>query len=84
MTASFSQLSRLRSRRSAATATRSKHDIKKKVARVLVLIGAVTPSHNLDIEETDDELCSEHMSYKPCRTCAAQAQVDRYERSKEA
>lgn len=31
------------------------------------------------LEPTDDELCEEHMSYKPCRTCRRQAAIDRAE-----
>lgn len=29
-----------------------------------------------DVEETDDELCTAHMQYRPCRTCKREGEAE--------
>lgn len=73
----------------AGQASTTTHAINRGVNRVLALVEGskrkepIMSVADCEIEETDKELCEEHMNYRPCRACKRQAEIERAEAKKE-
>lgn len=78
------------SREQATRSNLAGKQIRRGVNRVLALVEdakrrkePIMSVSDCEIDETDAELCEEHMHYRPCRRCKRQAEVERAEAQKE-
>jgi poly-beta-hydroxyalkanoate depolymerase len=83
------QLDMMQSRVSAALSSRTKNAVARGAKRVLALVEGTKRKEPImsvadcEIEETDQELCTEHMHYRPCRACKRQHDIERAEAMKD-
>lgn len=73
----------------AGIASLSRHIVVRGVNRVVALVDGAKRKEPImsvmdcEIEETDQELCQEHMAYRPCGACRRQAEIEKAESLKD-
>lgn len=83
------QTDKVRSRANAGVVSRNLNFAKRSLPRVLALVEGrkrkepIMSVPDCELDEPDNELCSEHMQYRPCRPCKREAQIERAEAMKE-